>query len=94
MYQRIRSMKNDLIESIEKVHTTEQGAKRIRRNAGIVDDPVTWCRQMILDKKAVFERKGKNWYVFVDKYIITVNASSFTIITVHKAENGVKIPNS
>ena len=29
-------------------------------------------------------RQGKNWYAQIDGCIITVNASSYTIITAHK----------
>ena len=30
-------MKNELIENIDKVHTTEMGVDRIRRNLGLGD---------------------------------------------------------
>ncbi len=79
-------MKNDLIENIEKLHTTPMGVDRIRRNLRLghdVKDVVAWCRQKILDTNAVIARQGKNWYVKIDGCIITVNAYSFTIITAH-----------
>ena len=47
-------------------------------------DVVEWCRERILDKDARIERNGKNWYVMIDDSVITVNASSYTIITAHK----------
>ncbi|MDE7273690.1 MAG: DUF3781 domain-containing protein [Lachnospiraceae bacterium] len=51
---------NDLIENIEKLHTTERGVERIKRNLSIeTDDVVAWCREKILDKDAVIERAGK-----------------------------------
>ena len=78
-------MSNVLIENIEKVHTTEMGVGRIRKNLGLGDiDVVVWCRTKIRDKEAVITRQGKNWYVRIDGYEITVNASSYTIITAHK----------
>ena len=80
-------MKNNLIENIEKLHTTPMGVERIRRNLELSDDVkdvVTFCRQKILDDKAVITRQGKNWYIKIDGCIITVNAYSFTIITAHK----------
>ena len=79
-------MKNDLIENIEKLHTTPMGVDRIRRNLSLDDDVkdvVAFCRQIILDDKAEISRQGKNWYVKIDGCIITVNAYSFTIITAH-----------
>ena len=80
-------MKNDLIENIEKLHTTTMGVERIRRNLSLGDDVkdvVAFCQQEILDDKAEITRQGKNWYVKIDGCIITVNAYSYTIITAHK----------
>ena len=78
-------MKNVLIENIGKVHTTEMGVGRIKKNLGLGDiDVVKWCRERILDNDARIERNGKNWYVMIDDCVITVNASSYTIITAHK----------
>ena len=78
-------MKNELIENIDKVHTTEMGVDRIRRNLELGDiDVVVWCKSRILDKNADITRQGKNWYVRNDGCVITVNASSYTIITAHK----------
>lgn len=76
---------NELIQNIEKLHTTPMGIERIERNLSIdVPDVVEWCRLEILDTSAVIERRGKNWYVNVKSYEITVNAHSYTIITAHR----------
>lgn len=79
-------MKNDLIENIEKLHTTPMGVDRIRRNLSLGDDVkdvVAFCSQKILTPTANITRQGKNWYVKIDGCIITVNAYSYTIITAH-----------
>ena len=81
-------MKNDLIENIEKLHTTPMGVERIRRNLSLGNDEkdvIAFFRQKILDIRSVITRHGKNWYVKIDDCIITVNAYSYTIITAHKA---------
>ena len=79
---------NDLIKNIDKLHTTEMGVERIKRNLSIeTDDVVEWCKEKILNKDAIIERLGKNWYAAVDNCKITVNAHSYTIITAHKAPN-------
>ncbi|MDD2959133.1 MAG: DUF3781 domain-containing protein [Lachnospiraceae bacterium] len=76
---------NDLIENIDKLHTTEMGVARIKRNLSLeAEDVVEWCRLKILDKDAVTERKGKNWYTSIEHCVITVNAYSYTIITAHR----------
>lgn len=77
---------NDLLSNIDKIHTTELGIVRIKRNLSIeTDDVVNWCKQQIQRADSIV-RRGKNWYVHVDNAIITVNAYSFTIITAHKEE--------
>ncbi|MBE6505137.1 MAG: DUF3781 domain-containing protein [Methanobrevibacter sp.] len=78
--------KDTLIENIDKVHTTEMGIGRISKNLGISGDVVEICKEKILKKESLVERKGKNYYVDIDDCIITVNASSFTIITAHKKD--------
>lgn len=71
--------------SIDKLHTTEQGAERVRKNLGIDEaDVVAWCRGKITNPKAVIERRGKNWYVSLDDVVITVIATRCTIITAHR----------
>ncbi|MCI8855233.1 MAG: DUF3781 domain-containing protein [Clostridiaceae bacterium] len=78
---------NHLIENIDKLHTTEMGTERIKRNCKIeTDDVVQWSRVQILDETAKIEMSGKNWYITVGGYKITVNAHSYTIITAHKAK--------
>lgn len=78
-------MKEILIENIDKIHTTKMGIDRIRRNLGLNEvDIVAWCKEKIFDEKSIKERKGKNWYVHIDGYIITINVNSYTIITCHK----------
>ena len=70
----------------ERIHTTEMGAERIRRNLGLPDhtDAAAWCRAKIQSPGASVERRGKNWYIRIDGCEITVNASSYTIITAHR----------
>lgn len=79
----------DLIENIDRLHTTELGAERVRKNIGLdMDtsdaDVVVWCREMIVSPEASIIRKGKNWYARLDDVLITVNATSSTIITAHR----------
>lgn len=75
----------ELLENLDKVHTTEMGVDRIKRNIEVdVDDIVAYCIDKIKQENALIERRGKNYYVNVDGIIITVNASSYTIITAHK----------
>ena len=78
-------MDNILIENIDRVHTTDMGVDRIKRNLGLGEiDVVAWCKKKILNEDAEIERRGKNWYVHIDGCVITVNATSYTIITCHK----------
>lgn len=75
----------NLLDNLEKLHTTELGVIRIKKNLCLdVDDVVDWCRFKIRLPRATITRKGKNWYIVVDGNVITVNAYSYTIITAHK----------
>lgn len=78
-------MNDALLQNIHRLHTTALGAGRIRKNLGLtVADEVAWCRDRISDSRAQIVRRGKNWYVTLDGCVITVNASSYTIITAHR----------
>jgi len=75
---------NDLTGSIDKIHTTQMGAERIKRNLALqTDDVVLWCKEAVKRADAII-RQGKNWYVYWDGVAITINAHSHTIITAHK----------
>ena len=77
-------MNNQLLQNISKLHTTQLGAERIRKNLSLeADDAVEWCREKISSDCAVITRKGKNYYIDVENCILTVNAYSYTIITAH-----------
>ena len=74
-----------LLNNLNKVHTTEMGIDRIRKNLNLdTEDVVKWCINKIKDPNCEVIRKGKNWYVTIDNCIITVNAYSYTIITAHR----------
>lgn len=76
---------DELLKNLDKLHTTELGVERIKRNLLLdTDDVVGWCKAKIDSVKAVITRSGKNWYVNIDNCIITVNAYSYTIITAHR----------
>ncbi|MCQ9208987.1 DUF3781 domain-containing protein [Granulicatella seriolae] len=77
--------KDKLIDHLEKLHTTELGIMRIKRNLSLnTDDVVNWCESIIKSNQSVISRKGKNWYIQNKDCTITVNANSYTIITAHK----------
>jgi len=79
-------MSNELLDNLDKIHTTELGIERIKKNLELdVPDAVEWCKQRISTANAIF-RKGKNWYVCSDNCVITINAHSYTIITAYKSK--------
>lgn len=79
------SVQSELLDNLDKMHTTELGVVRIKRNLSLdTDDVVEWCKDKIKSDHAVITRNGKNWYINTDACIITVNAYSYTIITAHK----------
>ena len=79
--------KEVLLANLDKIHTTEMGKDRIKKNLNLtVDDVVLWCKERILSADCQITRKGKNWYAEAEDCIITVNAYSYTIITAHKSK--------
>ena len=81
--------KNELLNNLDKLHTTELGIVRIKRNLSLdIEDVVEWCKHKINSVNAVITRSGKNWYINVDGCVITVNAHSYTIITAHLEKKG------
>lgn len=78
----------ELLDNLDKIHTTKMGVDRIKKNLNIdIEDVVNYLINKIKSSKSVIERKGKNWYIKVDGIMITVNAYSYTIITAHNREN-------
>lgn len=79
---------DDLLSHADRLHTTALGVLRIKKNLSLPDslDVVEWCREQIFDRQSKWEREGKNWYITAGDYKITVNASSYTIITAHQAD--------
>lgn len=73
---------------VNALHTTDLGVERIRRNLGLdVDDVVAWCKQAVLAAgEGAVIRRGKNWYVSGDGFILTINTRSNTVITAYKSK--------
>ncbi|HIU74381.1 MAG TPA: DUF3781 domain-containing protein [Candidatus Pelethocola excrementipullorum] len=81
------NISNEILENLDKLHTTELGVVRIKRNLSLdTDEVVDWCKAKIESPNAIITRNGKNWYIDVDGCMITVNAYSYTIITAHQAK--------
>ena len=75
---------NELLLNIDKIHTTEMGIDRIKKNLNLnADSVVEYCKDKILDKNCNIYKKGKNWYCEIDNIIFTINSYSYTIITAH-----------
>lgn len=73
-----------LIDNIEKIHTTEMGISRIKKNLRLDTDDVTgYCKNKILDRNCNIYKQGKNWYCETGNIKITINSHSYTIITAH-----------
>ena len=55
--------KEILLSNIDKLHTTEMGIDRIKRNLKInTENVVKYCKEKILDNNCNIYKQGKNWY--------------------------------
>ena len=80
--------KQILLDNVDKIHTTQMGIDRIRRNLKIdATDVVEYCKNKVLDKNCKIYKQGKNWYCEVGNIKITVNSHSYSIITAHLVKN-------
>jgi len=76
--------KKILLDNIYKIHTTEMGIDRVKRNLKIdTTDVAGYCKNKILDKNCNIYKQGKNWYCEAGNIKITINSYSYTIITAH-----------
>ena len=76
--------KEIFLSNIDKVHTTEMGIDRIKKNLRLdTNDVVEYCKNKILNKDCDIYKQGKNWYCEIDHIKITINSYSYTIITAH-----------
>ena len=81
MFEMVMFKENDLLSSLDKIHTTELGVLRLKRNLELeTDDVIKWCVRKIKQADKIV-RKGKNWYVYAGDVVLTVNAGSYTVIT-------------
>ena len=56
-------MENELLENLGRLHTTELGVIRIKKNLSLnVENVIEWCKEKISLSNAEITRKGKNWY--------------------------------
>lgn len=73
----------NLTANLDKLHTTDLGAARIKRNLNLqVDDVVLWSKEFVKQSDIIIGQ-GKNWYVYGSGVVITINALSNTVITAH-----------
>ncbi len=86
-FKRQNADKQVLLDNLNKLHTTELGADRIKKNLKLdIEDIVTYCKKLVLDEKSNIYKQGKNWYCQVDNVLLTINAQSYTIITAHEVK--------
>ena len=82
---------DSLPENIDKLHTTQLGAERIKRNLKLAcDDVILWCKEAVKSADIIIGQ-GKNWYAYRGGDVITINARSYTVITAHKINAKVRV---
>ena len=83
-------MQNSIV-NLDKLHTTDSGAVRIKRNLNIqADDVVLWCKEFVKQADLIIGQ-GKNLYVYKNGEVITINSKSNTVITGHPIKAKVRL---
>ena len=68
--------KKELLDNIDKIHTTELGIGRIKKNLNLeTNDVVKICVELIKYEKRKEKKKGKNYYIIINNKELTVNSS-------------------
>lgn len=76
--------KAQLLNHLDQIHTTAMGVGRIKKNLRLnTSDVIAYCRNLLLAENCHVYRKGKNWYCKMGNVQLTINASSYTVITAH-----------
>jgi len=56
-------MVNDLLKNISRIHSTELGIIRVKKNLELkTNDVINYCIKIIKEAENI-NKKGKNWYV-------------------------------
>lgn len=67
--------KEILINNINKIHTTNMGLDRIKKNLKLDNyDIIEYIKNIIKNKDTIIYKKGKNYYCETDNTIITINS--------------------
>ncbi len=78
-------MKEKLLANLDKFHTTDLGKVRLQKHLLLREEnPVLWAKGFIQRSETKISHKEKNFYVSDNHIVLTINASSYTIITGHK----------
>lgn len=73
-----------LLSNIDKIHTTDLGLIRIKRNLKLKNENIlVYCKDKIKNNNSRIYKKGKNFYVEIENIKLTINSYSYTIITAH-----------
>lgn len=76
--------KDILLTNIDKIHTTELGIIRIKKNLKIdVMDVIDYLKNEIIKNDSIVYKNGKNFYCMIDGIIITINSYNYSVITAH-----------
>lgn len=75
--------KQVLLDNIAQIHTTSLGMLRIQK---VIDsnDCISVIKSIINDRNSVVKKEGKNYYVYYESLIITINSFNYCIITAKK----------
>ena len=76
-------MKDELLNHINELHTTELGEKRIKDNLKIYSNVIDYVKKILLNNESIVYKKGKNYYVELYGFKITINSYNYSVITAH-----------
>ena len=76
--------KKVLETNIDKVWISDEVKERVSKNLGIdYVDELEYCKKKIIDPNSEISKFGLNYYCRNGNIVITINASTYRIVTAH-----------
>lgn len=85
-----------LLNNLEKLHTTDMGLIRIKKNLFLnesltIKEVIDYCINIITNNRTLIYKEGKNFYCILNNIKITINSYNYGIITAHIVNKRSKI---
>lgn len=78
--------REEVLDRLYMLHAFTHGDYIIKKNVGLDEevDTIEWCKKQLKKRSVRAELVGNNWHVFNKKYMLIINSSNLTVISVKR----------